>query len=277
MLDVLFWIKSAIGLVFLSIASYQDLKTTEISDKLLYLFIIVSVIINTLAYFSSRNKEIIVNSIINGMILSLIGALMYFTGQWGAGDSFLLAGVGFLNPLNQDIIFTLEYFFLLAISGMIYVILYSLTIFVKNEKAKKNVEMEFNKRSKIIGLISLLLLASISAFILTDIDELILISNIIFVVLILSISFVYLKGIENSMVKKVRTKDVKVGDVLKESRKWVGIDEKMLKKLRRSRKFVYIKEGVRFAPAFLIAFILSITETNMLGWFISFLQQLFLL
>ncbi|MCD6482858.1 MAG: prepilin peptidase [Candidatus Aenigmarchaeota archaeon] len=277
MLDVLFWIKSAIGLVFLSIASYQDLKTTEISDKLLYLFILASVIINTLAYLSSRNKEIIANSIINGVILSLVGALMYFTGQWGAGDSFLLAGVGFLNPLNQDIVFTLEYFFLLAISGMIYVILYSFTIFVKNEKARKNVEREFNKRSKAIGLISLFLLASISAFILTNSEKFIVASSIIFVVLILSISFVYLKGIENSMIKKVRIKDVKVGDVLKDSKKWVGIDEKALKKLRRSRKFVYIKEGVRFAPVFLIAFILLIAETNTLNSFISFLQQLFLL
>ena len=277
MLDVLFWIKSAIGLVFLSIASYQDLKTTEISDKLLYLFIIVSIIINTLAYILSRDIEFLTNSIINGMILSLIGALMYFTGQWGAGDSFLLAGIGFLNPLNQNVVFALEYFFLLAISGMVYVILYSFIIFAKNKEARKNVEIEFNKRSKVIGSISLLLLASISAFILTNSEELILISNIIFVVLILSISFVYLKGIENSMVKKVRTKDVKVGDVLKESKRWVGIDEKMLKKLRKSRKFVYIKEGVRFAPAFLIAFVLLITKTNMLNWFISFLQQLFLL
>lgn len=272
MLDLFFLLKSVTGLLFLAIASYQDLKTTEISDKVVYLFLLLSILLNIIESITSSSLSPIENSFINGAILSLVGFIMYITGQWGAGDSFLLSAVGFLNPFSESLIFSLEYFFVLVIAGTIYVLLYSSFIFLKNKRAKQLVSKEFNKHLKGVFFV---LSSTILFFFIYLINNSIIyltISTTIFASLILYITLIYLKGVEESMVKRISVKNLKVGDVLKESKKWVGIDEKTLSIIRKTRKYVYIKEGVRFAPAFLIAFILILTMPNSLEHLISFLQ-----
>ncbi|MCD6371900.1 MAG: hypothetical protein J7L39_04280, partial [Candidatus Aenigmarchaeota archaeon] len=81
--------------------------------------------------------------------------------------------------------------------------------------------------------------------------------------IILFSNFVYLLAIASKIVDKygftrrIHISKLKVGDVLLESEIWKGIDEKELKKVKKSRKYVWIKEGVRFAPVFPISLILT--------------------
>ncbi|MCS7106355.1 MAG: hypothetical protein NZ942_03500, partial [Candidatus Aenigmarchaeota archaeon] len=52
---------------------------------------------------------------------------------------------------------------------------------------------------------------------------------------------------------------LKVGDVLAESKLWEGITQKDLIKIKKSgKKYVVIKEGVRFAPAFPLALLFTL-------------------
>lgn len=244
-LTIFLTLKIFISLIFLTIASYQDLKTTEINDLLLYAFLIFSILINVLEGLLSKNFEIIINSLLNGIFASFIAFLLYYFGFWGAGDSFLLSSICFLNILNRKAFF-LVYFLILGIVGFVYGIFYSLFLFIKN---RKKIKFQTNEK-KIIFLSSI----SFCLFLLFSLfSKLFLIPFFLFLFITFSIFF---NKIERDwMIKKIATKNLKVGDVLLESKKWVGITESELRKIRKKYKFVYIKEGIRFAPSFLISFI----------------------
>jgi hypothetical protein len=70
----------------------------------------------------------------------------------------------------------------------------------------------------------------------------------------------FAKAVEDiGFKRKIPVSKLKVGDVLLENRLWEGINEKQLKKIKKSgKKTVVIKEGVRFAPAFPLALLFTL-------------------
>jgi len=69
----------------------------------------------------------------------------------------------------------------------------------------------------------------------------------------------FARAVENiGFKRRVSVSRLKVGDVLDKSRLWEGITEKELRTLRRSKtRYVWVKEGVRFAPAFPLALLVT--------------------
>ena len=58
---------------------------------------------------------------------------------------------------------------------------------------------------------------------------------------------------------RIPVSKLKVGDMLLDERKLVGIEQPQINKIRRSgKKYVWIKEGVRFAPAFPLALLFTL-------------------
>ena len=72
--------------------------------------------------------------------------------------------------------------------------------------------------------------------------------------------FKFARTVENvGFKRRIHISKLKLGDVLLDNKLWEGITEKELKKLKKSRKkFVWIKEGVRFAPTFPIALLFTL-------------------
>ena len=67
----------------------------------------------------------------------------------------------------------------------------------------------------------------------------------------------YAKSIENkAFTRKIPTNKLKLGDVLV-SDKWRGLTKKDINQIKKSKKFVYIKEGIRFAPVFVITVLVT--------------------
>jgi len=63
------------------------------------------------------------------------------------------------------------------------------------------------------------------------------------------------------MIKKVKISELREGDVLLDFKVWRGITKEEIEDLKRRRvKYVFIKEGVRYAPTFLFSLILLIFE-----------------
>jgi hypothetical protein len=59
--------------------------------------------------------------------------------------------------------------------------------------------------------------------------------------------------------KRIPVSELKVGDVLLESKVWEGLTNEGLNKIKKSgKKFVVIKEGVRFAMAFPLALVFTL-------------------
>jgi len=71
---------------------------------------------------------------------------------------------------------------------------------------------------------------------------------------------------QNLFRKKVMAKNLRVGDVLI-GEKWKGLTEKEISSLRKKGGNVWIKEGVRFAPVFIIALYVTLFLGSLLGIF----------
>jgi prepilin signal peptidase PulO-like enzyme (type II secretory pathway) len=95
---------------------------------------------------------------------------------------------------------------------------------------------------------------------------------VILVTVALFVIYRFAKAVEDlGFKKKISVSKLKVGDVLLENKLYKGITEKELKQIRKNKKSVWIKEGVRFAPTFPLALLFTIHFGDGILLFIKFL------
>ncbi|HLD49111.1 MAG TPA: hypothetical protein VJB11_02005, partial [archaeon] len=63
--------------------------------------------------------------------------------------------------------------------------------------------------------------------------------------------------------KKIPVSKLKVGDVI-EDMKWIGLTAEEIKDISKKKKYVIVKEGIRFVPAFPIALAVTLIYGNLL-------------
>ena len=84
----------------------------------------------------------------------------------------------------------------------------------------------------------------------------------------------FVKAVENvGFKKKIPVSKLRVGDVPDYYKIWEGITEKEIRKIKKSgKKYIWIKEGVRFAPAFPLALLFTLIMGDGIVWFIGFVS-----
>jgi Flp pilus assembly protein protease CpaA len=263
----------------LIIASYYDLKTTEIPDLLPIFMIVAGITLNSLNFILTKNFENLSFSLMNGILFSIVGFSMYFLGLWGAGDAFLLSAVGFLFPktflIKSDFPFFLNYLTNLFLLGSIYMIFYSFFYALKNRKAIITLKGQMKKFSKYFVIISFSFLAASILLSYLFFKSINFKLSLIITVTSCFLVFVWLfsKSVEKLFIKKVPVSELKVGDVLLESKRWDGITKDEISKIRKSgRKYVYVKSGICFAPAFPLALAFTIFYGNSIVILLSLLS-----
>ncbi len=149
-----------LALTVLIISSITDIKIREVPDWISYTFLFTAIAGNLILSVIENNYWIIVNSIAGVIVGFLIGLLLFYTGQWGGGDSKILIGlfalIGFNvqafyglvtgNIIFVDYILTAEWILFIvnfAIAGAIYGILFSVGLVISKSK-------EFSKEFKSI-------------------------------------------------------------------------------------------------------------------------------
>ena len=82
----------------------------------------------------------------------------------------------------------------------------------------------------------------------------------------------FAKTVENvGFKKKISVSKLREGDVLESSRIWEGITKEQLRKIKNSgKKYVKIKDGVRFAPSFSLALIFTYFQGDAIFWLIRY-------
>ena len=143
-----------IALIWLIFATYFDIKTQEIPDWLTYSLIIIAIVLKLLHSLATNEWNFFYYGLLGGLIFFAIGSLMYYTKQWGGGDTKLLAGLGiaftsyprfllnYLNPnLNFPFLFTL--FINILIAGALYGIIWTFVLAIKNKKPLAIVRMQY--------------------------------------------------------------------------------------------------------------------------------------
>src|SRR3989338_5965028 len=83
-----------VALAALLAASYTDLKTREVPDWLSYGLIFSALGIRALFSLGELDGGILLRGLAGFAVFVAIAYLMYYTRQWGGGDSKLLMGLG---------------------------------------------------------------------------------------------------------------------------------------------------------------------------------------
>ncbi|MEM5811900.1 MAG: prepilin peptidase [Candidatus Aenigmatarchaeota archaeon] len=233
----------------LFIAAIYDLKTTEIPDEIPIFLIALGIFTSIFKWLFLNDITYLTKMLIVGSIFSIFGIIAYYTGQWGAGDSALLISIAFLYP---DFVFIFKYLINLLIFGSIFMVTFSIIYCYIYSKNSLKIFFYHLKKFK---------LAYFMLFIIPIIIHFLFAHKILTVfsalLPILAILYNFGKIVEKyGFKRKIKVSELKVGDVLASFKIWRGITKEEIEKIKKSnKKFVIIKEGVRFAPAFFIAFI----------------------
>jgi Flp pilus assembly protein protease CpaA len=263
----------AIGITGFGLGAYWDLKTTEFPDWLPYSIILLALGTRGIFSFMTGDWMILGNSLLIGTIFLGIGLLLYFLRQWGDGDAWLLGALGFLLPSRLEfgaetvLPFPLALLFNFLVVSLAYLIAYSVFLGLKHRSVNgKYVEHLKKEKYKIAAMVAFFFAFSWAfLFIMqsmainpvnpASIAQLAFLPFMLTFVLLFSY---YAKVVEKHVFKKrIKTSDLREGDVAVDG-KWKGLTRKEIAAIRKKSKYVWVKEGVRFAPVFVITLLISI-------------------
>ncbi len=261
-------------LLALITASYTDLKRREVLDWVSYGLIFSALGIRTI-YSFEYGFLFLFSGLLGLLVCFLFSASLYYTHQWGGGDSKLLMGMGAVLGISLPLSFqslNLIFFFLaLLFLGAIYGIIWMLYVAIKT----RNVFLKgFLIMLKYYKRIHYTLIIVGSIFLLGTLFFHLLWPLVIFPLLFFYL-FIFVNVTEDCcLFVERRPRELTLGD-------WLGGDVKIngrifmkaktlesedLWKLRKKEgegklKKVLVKEGIPFVPSFLLAYIfISITS-----------------
>jgi len=274
-----------IAFLVLLIGSYTDMKTREVPDWVNFGLIGVGFGINLLFSIIFWKINFILASVMGFAVFFAIAWVMFYTGQWGGGDSKILMGLGAI--IGLDILSRQFFLFGFLVNalliGALYGILWSIFMIFKNKrgfikdfkKSLKNKKLVFAKRIIFVSFIILVLAAVLipDKFIKLMFLYLAVISVLTFYL------WVAIKSVEKvCMLKYVKpqqltegdwiAKDVKVNGKYITGPKDLGIEKKQIRKLiefykKGKVRKILIKEGIPFVPSFFVAFVVSLVYGNL--------------
>lgn len=272
MLDILLVLT---GLLGFGIAAYYDLKTTEFSEMIPYGMIVVAVLAKLASAYLTGDYSLFFTSVANGILLLAIGLALYYLGQWGDGDAFLLGTLGFLFPIPSAA-FSPSFLLPLPASlvfntfavGSVYTILFAAFVGFTNRKVVRLfVDDVFSNLLKIaaatVAFFALLVAAPLAigwylglsvpaAFVVNSLWSL---PFLVFLVLM----WRYARIIDAKMfTKRIAVSGLKVGDVVKTLKLWKGVTKEEVRQFKKKGGYVVVREGLRFAPVFFFAFVLTL-------------------
>jgi hypothetical protein len=266
----LFWFY----LIGILIAVFQDLKRKEIDNWLNYTLFVggtVFLIFNAIFIF---DYFILFYGLFSLVVVAILANIFYYGRIYGGGDTKLLIAMFALFAFGVSSFFEISlnigvFVFLLFFVGSLYGLVFSFVLFAKNfKKTSKEFSKSLKNRFVItsFGLSGLFLVLS---FVSPLFFGLFLFS------LFGSLLFIFVKSIENvSMIKSISTKDLRWGDWLFEDVKiggriikshWEGLTKSQARFLNKYDKKVRIKDGMAYAPVFLLALILYYFRNAILG------------
>lgn len=255
------------ALIGTTLAGLWDLKTTEVPDDLPFVMIFVGIGF-WVVQAASGNAYPLFISLVVGTALLAAGMLLYKKGQWGGADAWILAAVGYMIPTLGSGIFIVSYLINFFIVSAIYMIVYAMILGIMNPKIWKHFSKDVskNKRVFVIPLLFLVFLiamhfyASLYGVFVNPAQ-----SALLFIlVLFLTLFWRYGKVVEGKLFRKrIPASKLREGDVLVEMN-WIGLTKKDVLKIRKRKKYVTIKEGIRFVPVFAITLAVTYLWGNLL-------------
>ncbi|ODS36476.1 MAG: hypothetical protein A7316_02590 [Candidatus Altiarchaeales archaeon WOR_SM1_86-2] len=286
-------------LLFLSAASYSDLRTGEVPDKISFGLVIILLLLSA-AYSIYHQKLWVIDALIIGGVYFIVGYVMYYLGQWGGADVKILAGVGLGIGLiaahggESVFAFTVDHHAVSYLVDILFIITpyvgaYALILGVLNKGVFSGFKGSIREKNfLIIFFLSLIPAAILLPSSLTNIMPinkfLIIIALILPPVVLLS---QYLKVVEKTALRKtidveeLSEYDMVAEDIIVDGEKIAckrdvdGLSKEQIEKIRdlageqKIPPTITVKYGIFFIPVFLLAFLLFLWAGNVLKVLVS--------
>jgi len=270
-----------LAFTWLFFAAVYDLRKRIVPNWLSFSLIIFALGFRFFYSLFDENFLFFYQGLIGLGIFFVIGNVLYYGRIFAGGDAKLMIALGPILGFSESFFRNIELFFLFVILflfiGGFYGLIWSVYLTFHNYGVfKKAFIKEFNNNKKFISVIMVFAL-----FIMVLGFFEILIFYLGFLIFIMPYFFIYAKTIDNVLlVKEVKTSKLEEGDWLYKNLKigkkiiratWSGLTKRQIKEIRREYKGIKIKEGIPFAPVFLISFFVFVyfyaRNINLLGFF----------
>lgn len=258
-----------LGLIWIVVAVFQDLKKREIANWLNFSLVIFALGFRFFySLFETGNFDFFYQGLIGFGIFFILGNLLYYGKMFAGGDAKLMMSLGAVLPFYENFFENLEVFVLFLVlflfAGAIYG-LFSMSYYViKNWGGFRNKFSKMFYNKKYFNFSILFLGLFLMAFNFQG-GVLFYFGIFVFVIPLLYVSAKVVD--ENFMIKKIKPglltegdwlyKDVKVRKKIIKS-KWDGLSKEEISLLKKNKKQVLIKYGIPFAPAFLVSYLILI-------------------
>ena len=144
----MFLLSNITAFISLVIASITDIKTREVPDWLNYGLIIFGLGSRLIYSIALLDISFFLYGLAGFFVFFVIANLMFYSAQWGGGDSKLLMGLGAVIGLNfnfREMPFLLIFWINLILIGAIYGLFWSFVLAFKN---KNKFLRDFRERIK---------------------------------------------------------------------------------------------------------------------------------
>ncbi|MBI2667832.1 prepilin peptidase [Candidatus Woesearchaeota archaeon] len=268
-----------IGITGLVAASIFDIKTKEVPDWISYSMIFSGIFIRLLFSVKTFIFSYFFIGLLGFFIMLILGNLMYYTKQWGGGDTKIMMGLGAIfATLPDQKFFLMSLVINLLIVGAIYGIIWSIVLAIKNkDKFKKEVKKRISENKKInIMILFLLIILFGNLFLINDKTVRIVVLSISVLIGVYYYLLIIIKAIEDSSmyivvpVSKLTEGDwvannIKLNHKLIYKKSSLGLTKDQLQIIKHSKlRKVKIKEGIPFIPSIFIATLVTLIFGNII-------------
>ncbi len=266
------FLRLAIAIVGGAICGLYDLKTTNMLDWLAIAMIISGLFLNAMETVITGSAAPIIFSLSVAAAFFLFGFAMYKAGYWGGGDGELLIAIGALVPVNpfavvplsiQGFSFSVNFFINSFIVGGIYSILYAGILAARDRKIRKEFYKRVNEKKGLVLTVFLI----VSAFSLSFYSFPYYMHFSLFLLALMPILYLFAKSVEEiGFYRRIHVSELKVDDMIGEDLPDLGIFKKEIrgltedevKRIKKHRRYVTLREGVRYSPVFVISLIVTL-------------------
>lgn len=260
MLEMIF-----LAVLLSSIAAFWDLLTTEVPDEIPALMISSGVFFWYIRWLNGDAAAFVYSLLIGTAILAA-GLVLYKSGKWGGADAWILAAIFYMVPVVNNRIFLVDYMYNLLIVSSAYTIVYAIILGLLNRNVFRYFLVDLKANARMISVLLMCLAAGFALIYLYSLPPPFISITIMFTFLLFF--WRYAQAIEKKVfTKRIPAGNLKVGDVL-QSMIWRGLTYEEVRKIRKQKKYVVIKEGMRFVPVFPITLIVTLFYGNVLFLFI---------
>lgn len=271
-----------VAFAIVAIATYTDIRSREVPDWLNFAGIAAGFGIRLIWALQTNDWAQLGWGAMGFALFFAVGVLMYYTGQWGGGDSKLLMALGVLFGFDFTL-FSIALAFLIwaLFAGAAYGLVWSVVLAVAHRRdfARKYASLSRQYVKAHVPVWTAFVLG-IAFAIATD-DQLfrILMLSIGIAAPVLFYLMLCVKAVENCcMYTAMAPSRLTEGDWIAKNvvirgkyvcgPKDLGVTKKTIQQLKRLNvKSVLVKEGIPFVPSFFIAFVLTALLGSPLVWF----------